>query len=218
MGTNRIALAIECKGLKPEFPLLVSCVPRPHTEARHDIIDVSDVMDGLASFARVQPMLRSTYPCLYPAGQGVGKSMRQVGCDSKGDRHGQMIGAAGVFEKWMQALSSLAEMIQTGVDQLSAGSQQPLRKIAFVPVLVVSDGTLWVADYLSNGKLNREPFKADELTFYLGRKYPLERERTSLAISHLHIVTKSKIGSWLQEIAQGGGIWQELFGDPHSQL
>jgi hypothetical protein len=33
----------------------------------------------------------------------------------------------------------------------------------------------------------------------------------ALTISHLQIITRSEIRTWLQGIAQGGGIWQELF-------
>jgi hypothetical protein len=116
-----------------------------------------------------------------------------------------------VFDKWSQSVASLAEMIESGASELRKGSRQDLKYIAFLPVLVISDETLWVADYSSRGELLREPFQVPDLTYYLGRQYPLERQRVTLAISHLHIVTRTEIRTWLHGIAQGGGIWQELF-------
>ncbi len=34
-GNHRIRLAIECKSLRPTYPLVVSCVPRPPEESYH---------------------------------------------------------------------------------------------------------------------------------------------------------------------------------------
>ena len=137
--------------------------------------------------------------------------MRQVKRETRGDRRGLMVGGDDVFDKWAQAVASLVEMIETGASQLLKGSRQSLRYIAFLPVLVVSDGTLWIADYSSRGELQREPFQVPELTYYLGRQYALEQQSAVLTISHLHIITRSEIRTWLHGIAQGGGIWLELF-------
>jgi hypothetical protein len=204
---QRISLAIECKGLKPDFPLLVSCVPREPREAHHQILFASDVMGEGSSFTRVKPVHRAQQPCMYPVSEGVGKSMRQI----RRERRGNMASGDDVFDKWMQALASLTELVEIGAHQLRTGARQSLRQIAFLPVLVVSDETLWVADYSSRGDLQRTPFQVADITYYLGRKYPLEREHVSLTVTHLHITTRSAVRPWLEEIANGGGIWQELF-------
>ena len=214
---NKIALAIECKGLTTDYPLLVSCVPRARNEAYHEILEVREPTASVAyvvadsGFARVTPVPSDRQPCMYPAFQGVGKSMRQVKRETRGDRRGQMVGGDDVFDKWTQAVASLAEMIESGASELRRGTHQSLRHIAFLPVLVVSDETLWVADYSSRGELQREPFRVSELTYYLGRQYASARAERALTISHLHIVTRTEIRTWLHGIAQGGGIWQELF-------
>ena len=219
---NKIALAIECKGLTPDYPLLVSCVPRAHSEAYHEVLESGERINYIADaytkptrFVRTTQVASDQHPCIYPAGhgQGVGKSMRQVKRETRGDRRGQMVGGDDVFDKWTQALASLAEIIDDGAEELRRISQPPqsLHQIAFLPVLVVSDGALWVADYSSEGAIQREPFQVAELTYFLGRKYPLEPEGTSLTITHLHIITRCEVRSWLHGISQGGGIWQELF-------
>jgi hypothetical protein len=204
---NRIALAIECKGLTADYPLLISCVPQAHSEAHHEILKVSEESPAAAYlgpslvFPRVTTVLSERHPCIYPAGQGVGKSMRQVRRETRGDRRGQMTSGDDVFDKWTQAVASLAEMIESGAGQLRRGARQNLQYIAFLPVLVVSDGTLWVADYSSRGELQREPFQVPELTYYLGRQYALEGQSAVLTISHLHIITRSEIRTWLNGIA-----------------
>jgi hypothetical protein len=217
---REIALAIECKGLTIGYPLLVSCVPRAENEAYHDVLQVSEPSDpvayavsGAMSLARVTQVVSERNPCLYPPGQGVGKSMRQVRRETKGERKGQMVSGDEVFDKWTQAVASLAEMIENGARQLGRGfgPYQKLRYIAFLPVLVVPDETLWVADYSSHGQLRGEPFQVPELSYYLGRQYPLVSASTALTITHLHIITRSRVRPWLEGIAHGGGIWQELF-------
>jgi hypothetical protein len=215
LGDNKIALAIECKGLTTDYPLLVSCVPRAGSEAYHEILEVSEDPPSpyipVRVSTRVTKVLSERHPCIYPAGQGVGKSMRQVKRETKGERKGQMVSGDDVFDKWTQAVASLAEMIESGASQLREGSRQSLRYIALLSVLVVSDETLWVADYSSRGKLQGQPFQVPEITYYLGRQYALEQQSVVLTISHLHIITRSEIRTWLHGIARGGGIWQELF-------
>jgi hypothetical protein len=214
---NRIALTLECKGLTADYPLLVSCVPRARSEAYHEVLEVSEESPaaaylGAASVSSsVMTVLSERHPCMYPAGQGVGKSMRQVKREMRGDRRGRMTSGDDVFDKWTQAAASLAEMIESGARQLRMGARQSLQYIAFLPVLVVSDETLWVADYSSRGEIQREPFQVPELTYYLGRQYALEGQSAVLTVSHLHIITRSEIRNWLNGIAQGGGIWRELF-------
>jgi hypothetical protein len=210
-GTDKIALAIECKGLSRDFPLLLSCVPRTGPEAYHQILIADDVMGPGQSFTRIRTVPSKEYYSPYAPNRGVGKSMRQVRREVKGLKAGQMVSGEDIFDKWMQALASLSEMIDSGARQLRAGKKL-VHQIAFLPILVVSDGTIWVADYSSRGELQREPFEVDSIEYYLARKYPLAREGVSLTITHLHIMTRTKIRSFLEEIALGGSIWQGLFG------
>jgi hypothetical protein len=211
-GGNAIALAIECKSLKPDFPLVVSCVPRTVAEARHELLR-ADTVEGLhGSFTRITTVESANIDRAYPPGRGVGKSMRQVRRETKGQRDGQMVSGDDVFDKWTQALASIADLVAEGAELLSTGTRQPMRHIAFLPVLVVSDGTLWIADYSLRGDLQSEPFQYESVTYYLGRKYPLKREGLTFTITHLHITTRSAIRTVLAEIANGGGIWREMFG------
>ena len=209
--TQRIALAIECKRLNPTYPLLASCVPRATNEAQHQILHTDAVMGNGASFTRVQTVAGGRYPLLYPPREGVCKSMQQARREVKGERRGEMVGGDEVFDKWMQALASMADLIERGAEALSVRREDGVTQMAFLPVLAVPDGTLWVANYSTQGDLREEPFQAEEITFFLGRKYSLTREKLTFAIAHLHVMTRTAVGNFLQNIADGGGIWQQLF-------
>jgi hypothetical protein len=210
LGVRKIALAIECKGLTVDYPLLVSCVPRDPQEAGHEYIYADRTVGAGGSHTRVQPMRAARLPYYpYHAAQRVGKSMRQV----RRDKKGQMVAGDEVFDKWTQALASIGEMIEDGAALLSTAPTHT-KMIAFVPVLVVSDGTLWIANYSSRGDLQGAPFPYTDVTYYLGRKYWLKREQVNFGISHLHIISRSAIRDWLAGIAKGGGIWDKLLPVP----
>lgn len=209
-GDDRLSAAIECKSLGPSFPLLVSCVPRSSAESYHQ------VMYGLtgSTFSPGPHVEVRTIPSrLYRPGEYVGKDMSQV------ERRGG--GLAGtderVFEKYQQAMASAAELIAAAVEYHRP--RRPTEHVtAILPVLVVPDGTLWQARYSSRGDLEGDPEPADEVAFYLGRKYsiPLAIPGTALdfRITHLHIVTETRMAALLGEIGQAGGIWQLLFRAP----
>jgi hypothetical protein len=183
-------------------------VPRSHGESYHELLYRDNVPGNAASYTRVQPKTGRRW--LYKSGEPVGKAMRQV----KRDNRGELVGGDEVFDKWMQALASAADVVALSADELSVPATGRPRYVAILPVLVVSDDTLWVADYESNGRIRRDPFKVEELTFFLGRKYSLERERTTFIISHLHNFTRTGINTLLDQVARGGGLWQELFDLP----
>jgi hypothetical protein len=205
IGIRKIALSVECKRLTADFPLLVSCVPRDAQEAGHQYLYADRTVGAGGSHTRVQTMTPRVPHYEYRAGQGVGKSMRQV----RRDRKDQMVAGDEVFDKWTQALASIGEMIEEGANILSTAPTHT-RMIAFLPVLVVPDRTLWIADYSSRGDLQRAPFQHTDVTYYLGRKYWLKREQVNFSISHLHITTRTAIREWFAGIANGGGIWDEL--------
>jgi len=190
-----INLAIECKSLVPEFPLVVSCVPRASDENYHELLTTAT--GNLAAYRHRD---------FYPTGDYVGKSMRQIGKD----KGGELFSGDDVFDKWMQALASSGEIIHADADRITRGNG-PAEWVAMLPLLVVSDETLWVTNYRSNGMVEGPPRKIEDITFYLGRKYRLERQNLTYTISHLHVCTRSYFPKMLQEIAGGGDIWPKLF-------
>jgi hypothetical protein len=209
-GDKKICLTVECKGLSESYPLLVSCVPRSQRESFHERLYTDDVQGAGGSYTRIfrkwWQNARDQY-ALYGVGWSVGKAMRQVFRDSKGN----LGGGDDVFDKWAQALASAAEVISDAAAELSSHAGGKPRAVAVLPVLVVSDKTLWIADYASSGRLQRDPYTVDDITYYLGRKYELSRELVPFTISHLHIYTRSNVYTLFNEIVNGGGVWEQLF-------
>ena len=120
LGNRQIALAIECKGLSASYPLLVSCVPRSRNEAFHEHLVADNVMGQNTSYTRVSTVLGGQFPMAYEAGQPVGKSMRQVRRDARGNKRGELTSGDDVFDKWMQALASIADLVDA-VSGMGAG-------------------------------------------------------------------------------------------------
>jgi hypothetical protein len=187
-----LGLAIECKSLGVDYPLVVSRVPRTKFESQ-----MSYVMPVSPSLVATQLLpakeLKVSPHMLYPEGEGVGRSMTQVGRSLQSN---ELVGGdPDVYDKWTQALASAADLIAGAV---RAGSFN-----AVLPVLVVSDKTLWVADYDANGVLKGDPVQIDECEYFVGRKYetgsPLPFRFT---VSHLHICTLSGLKLFLYRLSR----------------
>jgi hypothetical protein len=210
LGVRKICLTVECKGLSESYPLLVSCVPRSQRESFHERLYTDNVPTLGGSYTRIFRKLwqNALDPhALYPVGEPVGKAMRQV----FRDRNGKLDGGDDVFDKWAQALASAAEVVSDAAAEVSSRDGGKARAAAILPVLVVSDKTLWIADYASDGELQRDPFPIDTITYYLGRKYEPSGAFVPFTISHLHIYTRSNVYALFHQIANGGGVWDQLF-------
>jgi hypothetical protein len=192
-----VHLAIECKSLQKNCPLLVSRVPRTSLEAQRDLMSVGNLGGALEI-----PSIREHHCKIYPPGQPVGKSTAQVGRTADGwsstDHE--------IYDKWLQAYASVASWAT------DVASSRPPGRHAFLPVLVVSDGTLWVADFDDDGALVSGPTKADEATLYLGRRVP-GRPACGFMVSHLHVCTESGVLRLIQEAANDGPWLDRLFAD-----
>jgi hypothetical protein len=57
VGHNTIELAIECKRLKPSYPLVASCVPRPDNEASHSYLYAFQRTKWAQSLASISEMV-----------------------------------------------------------------------------------------------------------------------------------------------------------------
>ncbi len=151
---------------------------------------------------------------LYDSQQQVGKSLKRV----KLDGDGFTAADSDVYDKYTQALSSMDELVRGAAEDLRTRHANTLAR-AFLPIVVVSDEALWVADYSASGQLIGDPRpEPDETTFYLGWNYelhnlPFEPIRPAIfTITHFHLMTRRRLPKFLEEIQQGGGIWDQLFG------
>lgn len=208
----RIALAIECKSLRPSYPLLVSRIPRSEKESFHEVIVARQ--PGRSRYGLIDAFSSSiAFPyrgleSIYTPGEQVGKSTAQVGRNERGELTS---GDSEVFDKWSQALSSAADLINQARDAHDEFGVEIFFSCV-LPVLVIADETLWVADYSEMGALVQGPIQVAQTTVFVDRKYS-DKLATTCTLSHLHIYTRSQVRDLLTAVAGPGPMWQEIFRD-----
>ncbi len=188
-----VRLAIECKNIRDNFPIIISCLPRSKEESFNQVCHLEDEKPSSDPFGiSLTPIaLRSRAQCLtnrdqsiYPTGSSVGKSLTQVGRNSD---KSITSGDSEIYEKWGQALSSLSDLVQEmGSD--GAESNKPYFSLC-IPILVVPDNRLWAVDYDYDGNLITSPSNIDHCSFFIGKDYSIRFNEPSYIISHLEIFT-----------------------------
>lgn len=143
---------------------------------------------------------------LYPIGGTVGKSTTQVGRNEKGELRS---GDREVYDKWSQALASASDLISAAI---WAHEDRKVESFftAVIPVLVVSDDSLWVADYTDAGELEADPKRVEEATIYVAH---VDGPHTGpdYTMSHLHVYTRTRVASVLAELGLTRGLWDRVF-------
>ena len=200
----RVRLAVECKNIRENFPILVSCVPRHADESYHQVALVSERQPNSSDFnlgfihqSRAHVLDIRGPHSLYAAGDPAGKSTVQVGRGMDGSITAN---DSELYEKWGQCLSSLHGMVK---DIYWDGDEDdPLngyRSAAF-PFVVVPSGRLWVARYDLDGRRVSDPTQVNRCSCFIGKDYKMGTERASarLWISHLEIATLDGLRSFVE--------------------
>jgi hypothetical protein len=180
-GNFKLVLAVECKNLRPNFPLLVSAVPRTADEAFHEII--------VFRAAPISAMLNVDHvdrgQSKYRLGEMVGKRTDQVGRAHNSELFSD---DGATFDKMSQAINSSKDLfIETAWE-----STHPFLRMV-VPVLVVPADVLWQVDYNHDGNITKHPYHVDEATLFIDHLWSalVGMNNLNYRISHLHIVTLS---------------------------
>jgi hypothetical protein len=175
-----LALAVECKNLRPNYPLLVSAVPRTATESFHNVLEYRPT--PMVPFARVDTSTGDH--AAYRRGDMVGKKTDQVGRDSSGNFVGD---DSATFDKLNQAVNSSNDLVQ----DLALRNTPPYIR-AILPVLVVPTSLLWQVDYSVDGDVLKPPRQVESATLWLNISWPIHRnhpDRISYCLSHIEFVT-----------------------------
>jgi len=187
-GPCTLALAVECKNIRPNHPLLLSAVPRTITESAHDLLLVR------RQFGPAYPSVETKrgIGSAYKEGEMVGKKTDQVGrVESSNELFSD---DEATFDKLNQAVNSCKDLVRN----LRRGPDVPLLVRAIVPVLVVPDGVLWQVDYEQNGVMRTSPRRVNRTTLYYGHSWEISGDNvTVLPISyklfHIEVVTFSAL-------------------------
>lgn len=204
-----LRLAIECKNLRPNFPLLVSCVPRPVDESFHEIVmSVDPDKISLEKKQRIPPLhptiVRSKTVrlsgehSLYKPGDPVGKSCAQVGRTKDKEIYQ---GDFEVYEKWSQALSSADDLTYLACTDGLKRTGNFAYSLVF-PLLVVPNGSLWMTLYDSEGNRIKDPERVDRCSYFVHLTYLHALSgHGELTISHLEFVTVDGLTAFVDEVS-----------------
>jgi hypothetical protein len=184
-GRMRLALAVECKNLQDNSPLLLSAVPRSASESFHHVL--------LTPLYGSRPATRemTADDAYYKAGQMVGKRTDQVGRDTTGRL---VSDDQATFDKMNQAVNSCRDFVQKFGNEAS-----PLMTV-IVPVLVLPPNRLWQVEYDTDGHLKQNPAPQSRGTLFLDHSWSAGSERLvhlKYRISHLECLTSDGLKSWI---------------------
>ncbi len=192
-GTRVLHLAVECKNLRVNYPLLVSCVPRRSGETYQCVIQSHT--HGRPQIVRLENS-HSRYRIQAP----VGKSCAQVGrAAGTGDI---TAGDSGFYQKWAQALSSAEELIRQALSRKRQRSGIVIRTLVF-SVVVVPNGTLWQCDFDEAGRRSAGPFATDHVSYFVDRTYtfPATLSSQEYSMSHIEFVTIDGLVKFVESFA-----------------
>lgn len=210
---NRVVrLAIECKNLSKNYPLVVSCVPLIAKEKYQEII-LSGEREShplVSTIWRAETHRLTGSYCMFSQAAVTGKSTTQIGKSTSDELVG---GDAEVFEKWSQAIASAHELVEESADDHRLVNDKVAATL-ILPVLVVSDGTLWTAQYSEEGASVGSPQAADECIVYLGKAVSSIQLNSSYTFSHLLVFTRTKFRQYLHRLTNDSDYWADaLFAD-----
>jgi hypothetical protein len=150
----RVRMSVECKNIRENFPILVSCVPRHEDESYHQVALVSKDMFSPMLIHRATVLDIRSQHSLYGAGDPVGKSTVQVGRLMDGSITAN---DSELYEKWGQCLSSLDGMAKDIYwDGYEDDPRDEYLSAAF-PFVVVPNSRLWVTSYDLDGRRVSDP-------------------------------------------------------------
>lgn len=200
----RIRAAIECKNIRENFPILISCVPRHEQEAFHQIAQVSEpkrdsTMIALSVYqSRAKTLSIRDQHSIYKALEPVGKSTVQVG---RAADNTISANDSELYDKWGQCLSSIKDLVDKVYWDGGRKDTENSFLSAVFPFVVVPNGRLWMVTYDENGNRVRDPTPTDRCSCFVNKDYEMGTNMASarMRLSHVEIVTFDGLRSFVDQ-------------------
>lgn len=222
-GKGIIRLAVECKNVGMNFPVLISCVPRSELESFHEVaFSLDPVLRSTSgkgfNIPALMPKAKSFRiqgeHSIYKPNQPVGKSVAQIGrARDNSIEHSD----SDIYSKWSQAISSAQDLADMSYADAEGSIQEgELFFLSFVlPLVVVPDETLWAAAFDHTGARISAPHKVERRSFFLNRHLLAGGKLSGMHyhISHLEFVTRSGLQKLIREFSSGDEALQAIFPD-----
>ena len=197
-----IFLAVECKNLNPDFPVVVCGRQRTREESCHLFIEIghdgksqSKIVEGANSF--------------YKPNSFVGKSLLRL---RKKDNRLCADGDSEVYDRWSQAVASSHDLAFAAANNKSSHPY-----FAFVmPVVVVPDNSLWIVTYNDDGLIAGDPIQVNQSDFYIDHKLLIG---LPFALTHIHFVTLKGLSELVSTFANADAYqWDQIFNHASSDF
>lgn len=202
-GGHFVFMAIECKCLAPEAPLLVLATPRQGREGLYTVLRANAAASDYRPYVQLDQYTGDQ--SYFPPHDAVGKAISQVT-----RKNGVVSGSEELYDKWMQAVASAKGLVADAATFMDT-HRPDVKRVTVLPILAVSDETLWQVNYTAAGKREGEPHLVAEATYFIDQSVRLEAWRLDFALTHLVIMTKGRLREFLVMLERGSLPWENLF-------
>ena len=211
----RVRMAIECKNIRENFPVLISCIPRHEQDSYHQVALLSEPVEQTSYFTSsiFQSRAKMIYirgdHSLYKPGEPVGKSTVQVG--RRDNKEGEIsANDSELYEKWGQCLSSADDLV--GDTYYDGEDDKTPCLSTVIPFVVVPNGRLWTATYDDDGELTSGPEPTNRCSCFIGRDYEMHKlPGVQMILSHVEIVTFDGMRTFVEDYLKSKGDMDKIF-------
>lgn len=191
-GRQNISLAVECKNLNPDLPLVICGRARTDRESCHSVISHETVV------VKTSKVRGSS--SIYKPHDFVGKSVLRL---KTKERKLCSEGDSEIYDRWAQALASSHDLV------LDA-ARKPNSITFIMPMVVVPNGSLWTVCYNGNGDIEGEPKQVNQCEFHVAHKIGVYN--TFYLVTHIHFLTLDGLKETITKLAiWDNPIWGKIF-------
>jgi hypothetical protein len=214
LNVHYVLLAVECKNLYKESPLVVCGRARALDEAYHVRIETENDEPAGAFWCKMRKV-SGTQAC-YQENTFVGKSVLRLN-EAKVDGKWQWKAATDpdIYDKWSQALASSVELAEAAATYAEKDAARRFSSVV-LPVVVLPEDSLWTISYDAEGLIREDPRMADECELFVERK--LNVRGNQFVLTHIHFVSLRGFSKLLSRFAQDDTIWERFFVAPGAEI
>ncbi len=213
----RVRMPIECKNIRENFPILISCVPRQQDETYHQIALVSeptkkDRESYIIPFHLQQPravtLSINEQHSLYKVNEPVGKSTVQVG---RAMDNSVSSNDSELYEKWGQCLGSANDLVKRVYEDGSDDKKAYMS--AVIPFVVVPNDRLWSVVYDEDGTCTDEPKLTSRVSCFINKDYQMGNKLAgaTMWLSHVEVVTFDGLSAFIETYLSGESGMEKIF-------
>jgi hypothetical protein len=194
---QRLYWAIECKNINPDYPFVICGRQRTTEESYHTLF----------KFVNHQfKVVRSNdFNSIYKPLEFVGKSVRRI---KRKQNDLTAEGDSEIYDRWSQAISSCHDFAEKAFKDMGTSNCA----VFMMPLVVVPNDTLWIANYKEDGLLADAPNKVDQCQFFIDQKISIA-STASLVLTHIHFATLKGLSDMIADfISPRSRTWTSIFG------